>query len=124
MKQSKDEAVLVALQKLGYDVQPTPSGAVVEETVPGAPADGVIKVAETIVAIDGTPVVSADDLHERLSGYKPGDKVTITLEAASDRAQRTVDLTLGENPNTPGRGSSASGPPTESTIPTCPSPSP
>ena len=102
MKQSKDAAVLVALQKLGYDVHPTPSGAVVEETVPGAPADGVIKVAETIVAIDGKPVVSADDLHAKLAAYKPGDQVKVTLEAASDRAQRTVDLTLGENPNSPG----------------------
>ena len=110
MSQSKDEAVLVALQKLGYDVHPTPSGAVIEETVPGAPADGVIKVAETIVAIDGTPVVSADDLHERLVGYKPGDKVTITLEAPSDRAQRIVDLTLGDNPNTPGRAFIGVGP--------------
>ncbi|MEY2424378.1 MAG: Lon-like protease [Acidimicrobiaceae bacterium] len=102
MKQSKDEAVLVALQKLGYDVHPTQSGAVVEETVPGAPADGVIHVAETIVAIDGTPVVSADDLHTKLAGYKPAAKVTITLEAASDRAQRTVEVTLGDNPKSPG----------------------
>ena len=102
MKQSKDEAVLVALQRLGYDVHPTPSGAVVEETVPGAPADGVIKVAETIVAVDGTPVVSQDDLHSKLAAYKPGDRVTVTLEAPSDRAQRTVEVTLGENPNSPG----------------------
>jgi PDZ domain-containing protein len=102
MKQSKDEAVLVALQKLGYDVHPTQSGAVIEETVPGAPADGVIRVAETIVAIDGKPVVSADDLHTNLAAYKPGDKVTVTLEAASDRAQRTVELTLGDNPKNPG----------------------
>jgi PDZ domain-containing protein len=102
MKQSKDEAVLVALKQLGYDVHPTPSGAVVEETVPGAPADGVIKVAETIVAINGQPVVSADDLHSKLAGFKPGDRVTVTLEAAADRSQRTVDLTLGENPNSPG----------------------
>lgn len=110
MKQSKDEAVLVALQKLGYDVHPTPSGAVIEETVPGAPADGVIQVAETIVAIDAAPVVSAEDLHQKLTAYNPGDKVTITLEAASDRAQRTVELTLGDNPNTPGRAFIGVGP--------------
>jgi PDZ domain-containing protein len=102
MRQSKDEAVLVALQRLGYDVHPTPSGAVVEETVPGSPADGVIKVAETIVAIDGNAVVSADDLHAKLASYKPGDKVTLTLEAAADRASRTADLTLADNPNSPG----------------------
>jgi PDZ domain-containing protein len=102
MRQSKDAAVLVALERMGYDVHPTQSGAVVEETVPGAPADGVIKVAETIVAINGTPVVSADDLHAKLSAFKPGDKVTITLEAAADRARRTVELALGDNPKAPG----------------------
>jgi PDZ domain-containing protein len=37
-----------------------------------------------------------------LSGYKPGDRVKVTLEAASDRAQHTVDLTLGDNPNSAG----------------------
>ena len=97
MKQSKDGAVLAALQKLGYDV--TPTGAIVEETVPGAPADGVIQVAETIVAIDGAPVTSRNDLIARVGAYKPGVHVQITLEAASDRAQRTVGLTLAENPD-------------------------
>ena len=101
MDQSKDAAVLVALEKLGYDVHPTPSGAVVEETVPGAPADGVIKVAETIVSIDGKPVTTSDDLHALLGTYKPGNHVKVTLEA-TDHSQRTVDLTLGDNPNSPG----------------------
>jgi PDZ domain-containing protein len=104
MTQSKDGAVLVALQKLGYDVHPTQSGAVVVETVPGAPADGVINVAETIVAIDGQPVVGRDDLIAKLAGREPGDRVTVTLEAASNRAQRTVELTLAENPDKPGVG--------------------
>jgi PDZ domain-containing protein len=101
MSQSKDAAVLVALQKLGYDVHPTPTGAVVEETVPGAPAEGVLNVAETIIAIDGKPVTSADELHNVLSTYKPGDKVTLTLEG-TDHAPRTVSLTLGESSQKPG----------------------
>jgi PDZ domain-containing protein len=101
MKQSKDSAVLVALKRLGYDVQPTQTGAVVQETVPGAPADGVLQVAETIVAVADTPVTSADDLHNALANRRPGDRVTITLEA-TDQARRTVELTLGENPQKPG----------------------
>ena len=104
MRQSKDEAVLVALQRLGYNVHPTQSGAVVVTTVAGAPADGVINVAETIVAIDGQPVVGRDDLIAKLGGRKPGEHVTVTLEAASDRTQRTVELTLGDNPEKPGVG--------------------
>jgi PDZ domain-containing protein len=101
MNQSKDAAVLVALKKLGYDVHPTPTGALVEQTVSGAPADGVIQVAETVIAIDGKPVTSADDLHTVLSTYTPGAQVTLTLEG-TDQTQRTVSLTLGENPEKPG----------------------
>src|SRR5437867_2258181 len=48
MSQSKDAAVLVALQKLGYDVKPTSTGAIVQETERGAPADGVVQIADTI----------------------------------------------------------------------------
>ena len=104
MKQSKDAAVLVALEKLGYDVHPIASGAVVEETVPGAPADGVINVAETIVAINDQPVASRDDLIAKLGAFKKGDHVTVTLESATDRARRTVDVTLADNPKSPGVG--------------------
>lgn len=104
MKQSKDAAVLVALEKLGYDVHPVASGAVVDETVPGAPADGVINVSETIVAINDQAVASRDDLVAKLGTFKKGDRVTVTLEAASDRARRTVDVTLADNPKSPGVG--------------------
>jgi Lon-like protease len=104
MKQSKDAAVLVALQRMGYNVHPTQSGAVVDETVPGAPADGVIKVAETIVALNDQPVTSKDQLISILTTFKPGDQVTVTLEAAADRARRTVNLKLADNPKSPGVG--------------------
>ena len=101
MTQSKDDAVLAALQKLGYDVHPTSTGAIVQETVPGAAADGKIRVAETIVSIDGKPVTSRDELTNTLGTYKPGDTVTVELEA-TDGTKRTVSLTLGENPQKPG----------------------
>ena len=98
MRQSKDDAVLVALQKLGYNVQPTSTGAIVRETVPGAAADGKINVAETIVSIDGKPVTSRDDLTNVLGTYKPGDTVAVELEA-TDGTKRTVSVKLGENPD-------------------------
>jgi PDZ domain-containing protein len=101
MSQSKDDAVLVALQKLGYDVHPTSTGAIVQETVSGAAADGKIRVAETIVSIDGKPVTSRDDLTNILGTYKPGDTVAIGLEA-TDGTKRTVSVQLGENPQKPG----------------------
>src|SRR4051794_17703721 len=102
MSQSKDAAVLVALQRLGYDVHPTQTGAIVQETVPGSPADGVVRVADTIVAIDGTPIVSTDNVRTQFATKKPGDTVTLTLEA-TDHTQRPVQVTLAENPETAGK---------------------
>lgn len=101
MSQSKDDAVLTALQKLGYDVHPTSTGAIVQETVQGGAADGKIRVAETIVSIDGKPITSRDDLTNVLGTYKPGDTVTIGLEA-TDGTKRSIPITLGENPQKPG----------------------
>ena len=101
MTQSKDDAVLVALQKLGYDVHPTSTGAIVQETVQGGAADGKIRVAETIVSIDGKPISSRDDLTNALGTYKPGDTITIGLEA-TDGTTRTISIPLGENPQKPG----------------------
>jgi len=101
MSQSKDDAVLTALQKLGYDVHPTSTGAIVQETVQGGAADGKIRVAETIVAIDGKPITSRDDLTNVLGTYKPGDTVAVDLEA-TDGTKRTASVTLGENPKKPG----------------------
>ncbi len=104
MKQSKDAAVLVALEQLGYNVDPVKSGAGGGGDGAGAPADGAINVSETIVAINDQPVISRDDLVAKLGGFKQGDRVTVTLEAASDRARRTVEVTLADNPKSPGVG--------------------
>ena len=104
MKQSKDAAVLVALDKLGYNVQGVPTGAVVESTEAGAPADHVIDIAQTIVAINDQPVASADGLRAVLAKFKQGDRVTVTLEAPTDQARSTVDITLADNPKSPGIG--------------------
>src|SRR5204862_7351954 len=71
MKQSKDAAVLVALQRLGYNVHPTATGAVIEETTQGSPASGVLNVADTIVAIDGQSITSTDDVHTAFAPHKP-----------------------------------------------------
>jgi PDZ domain-containing protein len=99
MVQSKDTAVLVALQKLGYDLGS--DGAQVVEVVQGMPADGVVQPGETIVAIDGTPITTTAGLREVFGAHAPGDTLTLELEG-TDGARRTASVTLGENPDKPG----------------------
>jgi PDZ domain-containing protein len=99
MVQSKDTAVLVALQKLGYDLGS--DGAQVVEVVKGMPADGVVQPGETIVGIDGTPITTTTGLRDVFAAHAPGDTLSLELEGL-DGANRTSSVTLGENPDKPG----------------------
>jgi PDZ domain-containing protein len=101
MKQSKDEAVVVALAKLGYNVHPTSTGAIIPATVPGAPADGVLNIGDTITAVDDQSIRDKETLLSVLGAHHPGDRVKVTVEAP-DNTPRTVELTLAENPDKPG----------------------
>jgi putative serine protease PepD len=65
----------------------------------GGPADKAgIQPGDTITAINGTPTPDQSALAEVLAGLKPGDiaKVTITRP---DGGKKTVDVTLGQLPN-------------------------
>jgi PDZ domain-containing protein len=99
MVQSKDTAVLVALQKLGYDLGS--DGAQVLDVVSGMPADGVVQPGDTIVAIDGQPVTTTAQLRDVFAAHKPGDTLALEVEGM-DAARRTANVTLGENPDKAG----------------------
>jgi PDZ domain-containing protein len=103
MRQSKDAAVLVALDKLGYQVTPTQTGALVTSIQRGAPADGVIQVGDTIVAADGQPITSRDQLVAALGAKKPGDTVTLSIEDPNGQ-KRDETVTLADHPDKPGTG--------------------
>ncbi|WP_062202010.1 S1C family serine protease [Demequina salsinemoris] len=61
-----------------------------------AAAAGLV-AGDTITAIDGTTITSGDDLSTAISGYEPGDSVTITWTDASG-ATESATVTLGEGP--------------------------
>ena len=77
------------------------TGAVVTDIEPDGPVAGVAKVGDRIVALDGQPVATTDELRRRIDMHRAGDDVSVTLV----RGDSTVDLalTLAERPE---RGSS------------------
>ena len=100
-------------QRLGLDAQ---HGALVVTIEPDGPAakagivPGEDKIefqgqkdiptgGDTIVAVDGTPIVQSSDLPNAISLKGPGDKVRLTILRGKQR--RTVTVTLAPRPNKP-----------------------
>jgi Lon-like protease len=99
MADSKTVATVVALEHLGYKVEASGTGAVIVAIVKSSAAYGVLKVNDTVVAFDGKPIKTNDDLSAEIHTRKPGDKVTMQVEAPDKKDDpHTVTVTLGANP--------------------------
>jgi serine protease Do len=70
-------------------------GAIVTAVERDSPADRAgLQAGDVVVAFNGTPVASADDLVPRVSSTPPGSRVTLT--AMRDGRERTVHVTVEE----------------------------
>ena len=104
MTDSKEVAIAVALEQLGYDAI-TSDGVIVLELVPGGAAEEVIDVNTAITAIDDRAVNNTGDLVETLSEHAPGEEVTLTIElfdgTTATWSPSSVDVVLGAKEDDP-----------------------
>lgn len=98
MEQSKYAAEVVALQASGLNVVRVP-GARVIGVFPKAPADGRLKAADVIVAVDGTATPSAKAVAELIRKRPVGSRITFEYLRGSER--RTVAITTVPAPEDP-----------------------
>ena len=104
MDESKVAAKVVALREAGYDVKVTGQGAQVRELAEGSKAKGLLQPGDVIVAVDGQPVATSNDLIATLQSRLPGDTVHLDVRRGGNaEAPETVDVPLGESPTEPGR---------------------
>ncbi len=103
MSDSKQVAVAVALEELGYDAIGT-DGVVVQQLVADTPADVVLELGDTIVAIDGEPTTTTTNLVEILAGRAPGDEIELTVEDFAGNEPELIPITLAANPDNPEAG--------------------
>jgi S1-C subfamily serine protease len=82
---------------MGVEVQNANGGAVIAGVVSGSPAANAgIAAGDTITAIDGTSIGSAQDLTTILHTKHPGDKVSVTWTDGNGKSHTaTVKLTTG-----------------------------
>jgi S1-C subfamily serine protease len=77
------------------------SGAVVSGVVANGPAARAgMQAGDKIVAVDGRPISSSDDVSAAVAAHKPGEKATVTVVRGGNR--RTLTVTLGTRPEKAG----------------------
>lgn len=77
MSRSQEIAAAVALRALGYDVEAQPTGALISAVSPDTPAAGKLEPTDVVVAVDGRPVRTPDDLRRLIRAHRPGESVQI-----------------------------------------------
>lgn len=97
MKQSKQAARQTALAALGV---PAGEGARILATLEGAPAHGVFREGDRVVAVDGRQVSTSCDVIEAVSDRSAGDTVRMTV--VRDGHTRVLTVKAAEHPSTPG----------------------
>jgi len=104
MDTSKQDAIRVALQALGYEVPVRIDGVVVVTVQDGAAAEGLLERGDTVVSIDGEPLDDIDDVTRIMAPKRPGDPVTLGVEPVDRDEVRQVPVVLGASPDDPAKG--------------------
>jgi PDZ domain-containing protein len=99
MVSSQDAAIAVALTELGIDYDPAVRVFGVDE---GTPAEGVLEVGDLILAVDGKPVATTDDVRQAVEDA--GADQPVTLRVLSKGKERTVRITPDEVDGAPRLG--------------------
>ncbi|OZM83371.1 S1C family serine protease [Pseudonocardia sp. MH-G8] len=92
----------------------TGDGAPIAAVQPGSPAEAAgLAAGDVVTRVDGAQVADFADLMARVGSHAPGEQVTLTV--TNGGAERTVDVTLGSQPDeaattSPGQGGGQSSP--------------
>jgi PDZ domain-containing protein len=87
MVSSQDSAVAVALDELGYDVQPAIEVLSVSD---GSPAQGALKVRDIFLEVNGQKVTSTDDVIKAVQAVPAGQQVTFVVRRDGQRVEVPV----------------------------------
>jgi PDZ domain-containing protein len=114
MGYSKDFASYVALSRLGYKVELSGGGSVVDSTCLEFEADGrtcktegpqskVLHKDDVIVSLDGQPVHVSADISVILKSHQPGDVVKVTVKRGGEPQPLDLSVTLVESSDESGK---------------------
>jgi Lon-like protease len=98
MLDSQTYAIAAGLKEAGINSIKVEVGGV----TPGAPADGVLRKGDLILAINGTRVTSTQAAVDAISTLPPGSRVELQIQRGS-QPPRTVPITTEASPSDPSR---------------------
>lgn len=94
---SKLVATKVALGYVGIEAEFDARGARVLGVVEDGPSDGLVRLDDVIVEVDGDEVGMPADIAEHLGDRDPGDRVEVVVDRGGRETE--LDLTLGAAPD-------------------------
>ncbi|MFC0214295.1 SepM family pheromone-processing serine protease [Paenibacillus chartarius] len=96
MLTSQSDAMQAAYRKAGIPYEIAGDGVMVIRTIPGMPAEKVLRGGDYLLKVDQTTIHKAQELLDYLSGKKAGDTITFTYRR--DKANLEAQLTLATLP--------------------------
>jgi PDZ domain-containing protein len=103
MDESKQNAIVVALRILGYQVTEKGEGALVEKVLAKFPAQGRLRPGDVIKAIDGKPVGLVSDAVAVIGTHQPGDVLNVDVVQADGSQPHQVQVPVASDPEQGGK---------------------
>ncbi len=101
METSKLSATAAALSMLGYPVAEKNQGAVIVVVLPHSPASRALRVGQVIVAMNGHPTPTAQQLSKYIRAARPGERVKLLVGRVGSNKVHNIEVTLGTRARTP-----------------------
>ncbi|WLD95045.1 SepM family pheromone-processing serine protease [Alkalihalobacillus sp. AL-G] len=92
MQSSQDAARIVAFKAAGKEIEILHKGVLVTGVISGMPAAKKLVVGDLIIALNGEPIYTAEQLIQGLKKFSENDKVTLTVKNSDQKKE--VELTL------------------------------
>lgn len=103
LEESRTIAKVVALRLAGYEVEITGQGVRVLSVLPESPSHGRLLPGDRIIALNGEPVGTVNELRARLPPQDPNQTITLLAERAGRQVQVTALLMSPSAPEDPPR---------------------
>jgi PDZ domain-containing protein len=95
MQMSQQAATYQALKRLGFKVEQSAAGVLINDVSPKTPADGKLKAGDVIVGIDGFSINSANDLRTYLGQRQGGEHVQVVVDRFGVKNGLKIPMMLG-----------------------------